>query len=98
MCGVLGGTNENLDAALDVSYAVKTLLAPTLRLTGYASHQAAVAQWQIGQQAVVSAAAQGGARAARLALVAALVDAPEPDLAVRRLDPELAASARQPRP
>ncbi|MGN6301642.1 MAG: hypothetical protein ACTHN8_11200 [Angustibacter sp.] len=77
LCGVLGGTNENLDAALDVSYAVKTLLAPTLRLTGYASHQAAVAQWQLGQRAVVSAAAQGGARAARLALVAALVDAPD---------------------
>lgn len=77
LCGVLGGTNENLDAALDVSYAVKTLLAPTLRLTGYASHRAAVAQWQVGQQAVVSAAAQGGARAARLTLVAALVDAPD---------------------
>lgn len=77
LCGVLGGTNENLDAALDVAFAVKTLLAPTLRLTGYPSHQAAVAQWQVGQQADVSAAAHGGARAARLALVAALVDAPD---------------------
>jgi hypothetical protein len=77
LCGVLGGTIENLDAALDVSYAVRTLLASTLRLTGYASHQAAVAQWQAGQQAVVSAAGQGGDRAARLALIAALVDAPD---------------------
>ncbi|KQX66639.1 alpha/beta hydrolase [Angustibacter sp. Root456] len=77
LCGVLGGTNENLDVAVDVAYAVKVLLAPTLQLTGYASHQAAVAQWQVGQRAVVSAAARGGASAARLALVAALVDAPD---------------------
>lgn len=77
LCGVLGGTNENLDVALDVAYAVKTLLAPQLRLTGYASHPAAVAQWQRGQRAIVAAAAQGGARAARLAMVAALVDAPD---------------------
>lgn len=77
LCGVLGGTNENLDVALDVAYAVKTLLVPGLQLTGYASHQAAVAQWRMGQQAIVAAAAQGGARGARLALVAALVDAPD---------------------
>lgn len=77
LCGVLGGTNENLDLALDVAYAVRTLLQPRLRLTGYTSHEAAVAQWKLAQQAVVSAATLGGGQAARLAMVAALVDAPD---------------------
>jgi hypothetical protein len=77
LCGVLGGTNENLDIALDVAYSVKTLLEPRLRLTGYGSHDAAVAQWKLAQHAVVAAATTGGDRAARLTLVAALVDAPD---------------------
>ncbi len=77
LCGVLGGTNENLDVGLDVSYAVKTLLVPGLRLTGYPSHDAAVAQWQAAQRAVVAAVTGGGDRAARVALLAALVDAPD---------------------
>ena len=36
LCGVLGGTNLNLDLALDVAYAVKTLIDPEPKLTGYA--------------------------------------------------------------
>lgn len=77
LCGVLGGTNANLDVALDVAYAVLALLQPRLQLTGYSSHDAALAQWKLAQQAVVSAATRGGEQAARLALVAALVDAPD---------------------
>jgi hypothetical protein len=37
MCGVLGGSNLNLDLALDVAYAVKTLLDPSLKITGFTS-------------------------------------------------------------
>jgi alpha-beta hydrolase superfamily lysophospholipase len=76
LCGVLGGTNENLDLALDVSYAVRELLVPGLQLTGYRSHASAVREWQRAQRAVVTAAATGGMSAAPLALVSALVDAP----------------------
>ncbi|GAB3598750.1 alpha/beta hydrolase [Angustibacter peucedani] len=77
LCGVLGGTTENLDLALDVAYAVRTLVLPSLQLTGYASHQAAVKQWQAAQRALVRAASSGTAGAAEVALVAALVDAPD---------------------
>ena len=41
LCGVLGGTNLNLDIALDVAYAVKTLIDPELKLTGFASNDEA---------------------------------------------------------
>lgn len=77
LCGVLGGTNENLDLALDVAYAVKTLVLPSLQLTGYRSHAAAVQQWQAAQRALVRTASSGTAGAAKVALVAALVDAPD---------------------
>ncbi len=76
LCGVLGGTIENLDLALDVAYAVRTLVAPKLQLTGYASHQAAVRQWQYAQRELVAAASRGGDGTASVAMVAALVDAP----------------------
>lgn len=77
LCGVLGGTNENLDLALDVAYAVKTLVLPSLQLTGYRSHAEAVRQWQAAQRALVRTASSGTAGAAKVALVAALVDAPD---------------------
>lgn len=37
LCGVLAGTNKNLDLALDVAAAVKVFFYPKLKLTGYAS-------------------------------------------------------------
>ncbi|WP_426566946.1 hypothetical protein ACPPVT_10585 [Angustibacter sp. McL0619] len=77
LCGVLGGTNDNLDLALDVAYAVRELLVPGLQLTGFRSHTAAVHQWQSAERVVVTAAATGGTAAAPLALVSALVDAPQ---------------------
>ena len=55
MCGVLGGTNLNLDLALDVAYAVKTLIYPQLKLTGFASNDEAVANWEGAPKAIVAA-------------------------------------------
>ncbi len=37
LCGVLAGTNKNLDLALDVAVAVKVFFYPKLKLTGYSS-------------------------------------------------------------
>jgi pimeloyl-ACP methyl ester carboxylesterase len=61
LCGVLGGTNLNLDLALDVAYAVKTLIYPPLQLTGFTSQEDAVAQWRAASRAVVAKATNGGA-------------------------------------
>lgn len=37
LCGVLAGTNKNLDLALDVATAVTVFFYPALKLTGYSS-------------------------------------------------------------
>lgn len=77
LCGVLGGTNLNLDLALDVAYAVKTLIYPSLQLTGFASQEEAVAQWEAASQAVVAKASHGGAAGiADLLVIADLAGAP----------------------
>lgn len=77
LCGVLGGTNLNLDLALDVAYAVKTLIYPQLTLTGFASQQDAVANWVAASKAVADKAANGGAQGiADLLAIAAISGAP----------------------
>ena len=77
MCGVLGGPNLNLDLALDVAYAVKALIDPSLELTGYASADDASANWQHADKAIESAAADvAGGGTAKLLFISALVDAP----------------------
>lgn len=59
MCAPLSGTNMTFDLALDVAYAVKVLIDPKLQLTGFASAQAAVRQWDQVTQALVNAASRG---------------------------------------
>jgi len=77
VCGVLGGTNLNLDLALDVAYSVKALIYPQLKLTGFASQEEAVQQWQAASQAVAAKATQGGAAVtAELLAIQALSGAP----------------------
>jgi hypothetical protein len=76
LCGVLAGTRENLDLAMDVAFAVRELLDPSLKLSGYRSHHEAVQEWQTAQRRIVAAAAGTADGAARVALVGALVDAP----------------------
>jgi len=77
MCGVLAGPNYNFDAALDVAFAVKTLIDPQLKLTGYSSQQDASANWQHAAAAVQKAAADtAGGGTAKAMFIASLVDAP----------------------
>jgi alpha-beta hydrolase superfamily lysophospholipase len=77
LCGVLGGTNLNLDLALDVAYAVKTLIYPGLKLSGFTSQQEAVDQWEAASKAVVAKATSGGAEGiADLLTIASISGAP----------------------
>jgi hypothetical protein len=76
LCGVLGGGNLNLDLALDVAYAVKTLIYPDLKLTGFASHDEAVANWQGAYDAITKAGGDLTNGVPAILLTAALVDAP----------------------
>lgn len=76
LCGVLGGTNLNFDLALDLAFAIKTLVHPRLKLTGYASYEEAVANFRGAYDAVLAATRDLAVGAPKLLLVAALVDAP----------------------
>jgi hypothetical protein len=77
MCGAVAGPNLNFDVALDVAFAVKTLIDPRLKLTGYASANAAAANWNHAAAAVQKAAADvKGGGTAKVLLIAALADAP----------------------
>ena len=77
LCGVLGGTNLNLDLALDVAYAVKTLIYPKFKLTGFASVDEAVAEWEAASKALVATATKGDAASiADLFAIAAIAGAP----------------------
>jgi hypothetical protein len=76
LCGVLAGTNMNLDLALDVAYAVKTLIYPDLKLTGFTSHDEAVQNWEGAYKAITSAGSDLENGVPKILLTAALVDAP----------------------
>jgi pimeloyl-ACP methyl ester carboxylesterase len=76
MCGVLGGGNLNLNLALDVTYAIKTLIYPPLQLVNYASFDESVAQFRAAYDAIIAATKSVQTGVPKLLLVAALVDAP----------------------
>jgi pimeloyl-ACP methyl ester carboxylesterase len=76
MCGVLGGTNLNFDLALDVAFAVKTLIYPAFKITGYSSYQEALANFDGAYKAVLAATKDVKDGIPKLLLVAALADAP----------------------
>ncbi|MGD9957290.1 MAG: hypothetical protein AB7O74_02340 [Candidatus Nanopelagicales bacterium] len=76
-CGALAGVVPNMDLALDVSYAVKTLIYPQLKLTGYTSYEEAVTNFTEAAKAVLAAAQDtAGGGTAKVLYIAALVDAP----------------------
>jgi hypothetical protein len=78
MCGAVAGPNSNYDLALDVAFAVKTLIDPQLELTGYGSAEDAAANWNHAAAAVQKAAADvNGGGTAKVVLIAALADAPD---------------------
>jgi pimeloyl-ACP methyl ester carboxylesterase len=77
ICGVLGGPTLNLDLALDVGYAIKALMDPQLKLTGFTSAEEATQNWERAAAAVQKAAADvAGGGTAKVLLVAALADGP----------------------
>ena len=76
MCGVLAGPVLNLDLALDVAYSVKTLIYPELKLTGFASWDEAVQNWEGAYEAVVAAGEDVSGGVPKILITAALVDAP----------------------
>jgi hypothetical protein len=76
LCGVLAGPALNLDLALDVAYSVKTLLYPELKLTGFASWDEAVRNWEGAYSAVVAAGSDVSTGVPKILVTAALVDAP----------------------
>jgi hypothetical protein len=75
LCGVLGGTNLNFDLVMDLAVAVKALLYPDLKLSGYASFEEAAAAFTGAQKAVL-AAVTSPAGIPRVLLIGALVGAP----------------------
>jgi len=75
-CGAVAGPILNFDLGLDVAYAIKTLIDPELKLTGFASWDDAVAQWQRAAAAVVAAGSDIANGAPKLALIGAISDAP----------------------
>ena len=75
-CGVVAGPILNFDLALDVAYAIKALIDPELKLTGFASWDEAVAEWQRAAAAVLAAGGDIATGAPKLALIGAISDAP----------------------
>jgi pimeloyl-ACP methyl ester carboxylesterase len=81
LCGVMAGVVPNMNLALDVSYAVKTLIYPEMKITGYTSYQEAVENWTNAMKALIAAAADvKGGGTAKILYIAALVDAPSQTL------------------
>jgi len=77
LCGALAGVVPNMNLALDVSYAVKTLVDPQLELTGYASYDEAVKNWQSAITKLVAAAQDtAGGGTAKVLYIADVVNAP----------------------
>jgi pimeloyl-ACP methyl ester carboxylesterase len=76
MCGPLAGLNVNFDLALDLAFAIRTLIYPELKLTGYASHAEAVKYFQEGQKRVIAAAKDRANGIPKLLALQAITDAP----------------------
>jgi pimeloyl-ACP methyl ester carboxylesterase len=72
-CGAVAGTSENLDGALAIAYMVKTLVDPTLQITGYTSAKQAVAAFAQAQKALTAAAQDvAGGGTAKVTAIAAI--------------------------
>jgi pimeloyl-ACP methyl ester carboxylesterase len=77
LCGAVAGVVPNMNLALDVSYATKTLLYPEMKLTGYTSYEESVKTWEEAVKRVVAAASDtAGGGTAKVLTIAAIVDAP----------------------
>lgn len=74
LCGVLAGVVPNLDLGFDVAYAVKQLIYPQLKLTGFASMAEAQEQLRQATSAVINTGLGSGA--AKIAYIGAIADGP----------------------
>ena len=76
LCGVVAGPNMNLDLALDEAFAIKALIYPGLKLTGYASADEAIANWVAAAKAVQAAGSDVTKGVPKILMIAALTDSP----------------------
>ena len=77
LCGAVAGVVPNMNLSLDISYAVKTLVYPQMKLTGYTSYQEAVDNWTEAMKRVIAAASDtAGGGTAKVLYMADLVDVP----------------------
>jgi pimeloyl-ACP methyl ester carboxylesterase len=77
LCGAVAGVVPNMNLALDISYAVKTLIYPEMKITGYSSYQEAVDNWTQAMKRLIAAASDtAGGGTAKVLYIADLVDAP----------------------
>jgi pimeloyl-ACP methyl ester carboxylesterase len=94
MCGLLAGTNMNLDLGLDVTYALKTLgIVPELQLTDFASFDEAVANFETAYDAIMAAARDTKDGVPKLIAIGALTDAPARTKTYDGSDPVSSVSA-----
>lgn len=78
MCSLMAGATANLDLFLDAAFAVRALLLPSLRLTGYPSAAAATAAYHQAIAALTRAAADPRAGGwAKLFFIGALLGVPD---------------------
>jgi pimeloyl-ACP methyl ester carboxylesterase len=77
LCGALAGVVPNMNLALDVSYSVKTLLYPEMKIAGYATYEESVQAFTEAAKRVIAAASDtAGGGTAKVLTIAAIVDAP----------------------
>jgi hypothetical protein len=78
ICSLMAGATTNLDLFLDAAFAVKAVLDPSLRLTGYPSAAAATAAYRGATAALTRAAADpSGGGWAKLVFLGALLGVPQ---------------------
>jgi len=75
LCAPLAGTNRNFDLGLDAAVALRRLIYPKLRLSGFSSYAQAKAHYDAAFAAVLKATETPGG-IARLLAIAAMTDAP----------------------
>jgi pimeloyl-ACP methyl ester carboxylesterase len=79
LCGVLAGTNRNLDLALDVAVAVKEFFSPRLKLHGYRSREQAQRHLDRATAAIMDQLSDSSTQASatgRMLAIAALMGVP----------------------
>jgi hypothetical protein len=94
ICGLLAGLNPNMDLALDAAVAVKALLAPKLKLTGFESVDEARAEYERAMGKLIEAAQEPfGAGVAPLQAIAQVAEVPNQSATTSGITPEAISAA-----